>query len=164
MNKDSLDDLRRFVPTESWHSRRQFIESAEKRLRQGGHSYTRVEDGILVSYGWMAQRQSRTYLSEARQWYELPPNTAVLYDFYTHPAYRARGFYASSLLQGLHDAAAVPGTEVIFACVLADNAAPRWWVEKFGGVYQGSLIYDKVLWYEKCSSTAVTDNKSVTLK
>jgi RimJ/RimL family protein N-acetyltransferase len=151
LNKDNEEDLRSFVPTR-WQSQDEFISTALKRLEKGEHCYTRVEDGTLAHYGWMMERQNRSYVTEVHQWLELPPNCAVIYDFYTLPAYRGRGFYPACLLQSLHDAANVPGTQNIHSTVDVTNAVPRFWFEKFGAVQKGRLTYERILWWKRRSS------------
>ena len=108
---------------------------------------------MLVHFGWMAPRQTESNLNIVEQRYRLPDNCAVLYDFYTHPEYRGRGFYPACLLQSAHDAADVPGTELIFLCIVGTDKSTRWWVEKFGARYVGSFFLRVFLGSRKKWST-----------
>jgi RimJ/RimL family protein N-acetyltransferase len=105
------------------------------RLGNGHHLYSRVEDGTLVHYGWLIERQQRAFLPEISQSVEMPDGSAVLFDYYTHPAYRGRGYYNASLRQMAHDAAEIPGTNSIVIGVVADNAASRKGIENAGFEY-----------------------------
>jgi len=86
------------------------------------------------------ERQKISNVFEVEQEFELPPDTAVLFDYYTHPNARGKGLYQQSLLQGLHDAANVPGTRKVFMGVMSDNTPSRHVVEKLGFQYEGSLF------------------------
>lgn len=142
--KDSLEDLQLVSPPDK--SREAQIEEWQKRLRSGEHCYTITRNGALVSYGWMIERQVRCYLPQVSQYFDFPPNSAVLYDFYIDLEHRRSNFYQASLIEALHDAANTPGTEWIYCAVLADDAVPRWWVERLGFTYLCSHFYKRVLW------------------
>ncbi|NNE99625.1 MAG: GNAT family N-acetyltransferase [Pyrinomonadaceae bacterium] len=158
MNVDSVSDLLKYKPVEGWQDTpSQFHQKVLRNFEQGIHSYTCVENGKLLHYGWLVERQEISQVTEVGQEFTLPANTAVLFDYYTDPEGRGRGLYQNSLIQGLHDAARIPGTERIFIGVLADNAASRYVIEKLGFKYEGSLFKKTVLgriskwqnWYPK---------------
>jgi RimJ/RimL family protein N-acetyltransferase len=69
----------------------------------------------------------------------LPRGAAVVYGFYTHPRFRGRGMYASSLARMIRDAAAIPGLGDIYIGVRADNGPSRRVIEKLGFVYERSF-------------------------
>jgi hypothetical protein len=121
----------------------------ERRRAAGEHCYTRVEDDVLVSYGWMIERQLHSWLSCVQQGFEFPPNSAVVYDLYTDPKFRQSCYYQVGLAKSVRDAAAVPGTEWIYVTVLAGDRVPRWWVERLGFAYVCSLYYKRLLWKTK---------------
>jgi RimJ/RimL family protein N-acetyltransferase len=103
----------------------------------------RSEDGLLVHYGWATVGETKGFITEVQHEYQYPPNSAVLWDYYTHPQYRERGFYSTSLRQMLHDVAGREGVEFIYIAVLSDNRASRSVIEKTGFEYQGSIIRRK---------------------
>jgi CelD/BcsL family acetyltransferase involved in cellulose biosynthesis/RimJ/RimL family protein N-acetyltransferase len=141
MRRDSVADLLKYVPAEGWQlTVSQFHKVCLERFENGNHSFTFADDDTLLHYGWLIERQEISDVSEVRQKFELPPNSAVLFDFYTHPKARGRGLYKKSLLQGLHSAAQIAGTEQVFIGVMADNLASRRVIEKTGFVYRGSLF------------------------
>ena len=138
--RDRFEDLVCYAPAERWQPRlTAFLRQAEERLANGDHCYTRVEDGLLVHYGWLVDRKERTFMDEVHQWWTLPPGSAVVYDFYTHPRFRGRGLYASSLGRMIRDAADIPGLDAIYVCVRADNEPSRRVIEKLGFVYDRSF-------------------------
>lgn len=139
-NRDALGDLLQFEEAVDQRSKASFLSDALARLEQGQHVYTTVDTGRLVHFGWLVERQETSFLSEVNQTFTLPPASAVLYDFYTHPSARGRGLYQAAMRQMLRDAVSVPGTEHVFIFVLADNLASRHAIEKVGFQYQGSLF------------------------
>jgi GNAT superfamily N-acetyltransferase len=137
---DALEELLGYEPAEAWQSRQGFLSTALTRIENGLHVYTCTENGRLVHYGWLIERQERSFVSEVRQEYVLPPNSASLFDFYTFPRARGRGLYTLCLRTMLRDAARIPGTEKIIIAVLADNGPSRHVIEKVGFVYECSLF------------------------
>lgn len=141
MNRDCLPDLMAYQPAEAWQLRfSAFLKRVLTGLEHGNHVYTRVEDGRLVHYGWLIERQQKSHLSEVGHDFYLPPESAVLADFYTHPAARGKGLYQHSLRQMVHDASLIVGTKHIFIGVLADNFPSRHVIEKVGFNYRFSFF------------------------
>jgi len=141
MNRDCLPDLMAYQPAEAWQMRfSTFLSRVMSGLENGNHVYTRVEDGRLVHYGWLIERQQKSHLSEVGHDFYLPPESAVLADFYTHPAARGKGLYQHSLRQMVHDASVIPGTRHVFIGVLADNVPSRHVIEKVGFDYLFSFF------------------------
>jgi len=141
MKRDSLSDLLAYRPAEAWQPRlNRFLKSALEGLESGTHVYTYVADGRLLHYGWLIERQLKSFITEVGHDFYLPPDAAVLADFYTHLEARGRGLYRHSLSQMLHDAAMIPGTKHIFIAVLANNLPSRHVIEKVGFAYQFSFF------------------------
>lgn len=149
MRKDHDADLRLFREATQGVSAKARLAEWEQRRSAGEHCYTHVQDDVLVSYGWMIERQAHSWLSNVQQGFEFPPNSAVVYDFYTDPDFRQSGYYQSGVAKAVHDAATVPGTEWIYVTVLAEDRVPRWWVERLGFTYVCSLYYKRTLWKTK---------------
>ena len=144
MNRDCLEDLLKYEPTDSWHlTPSAFHRQAIERLSEGNHVYTRVEAGKLVHYGWLIERQEKSFVTEVNQYITLEPDSASLYDFFTHPLARGKGLYQSAMRQMLHDAVAIPNTRQVYISVLADNIPSRRAIEKIGFEYQCSLYSKK---------------------
>ena len=146
MRRDCLEDLLCYKAAETWQPRLfEFLQIAMQRLEEGEHVYTLVEDGVLVHYGWLIERQDVAYFPEVDQKFRMPPQSAVLYDYFTHPACRGRGLYQGSLREMSSDAANIAGTEFIYISVVAGNAPSRHSIEKAGFEYQSSLHRKVVL-------------------
>jgi CelD/BcsL family acetyltransferase involved in cellulose biosynthesis/RimJ/RimL family protein N-acetyltransferase len=161
MARDRFEDLACYAPAERWQPTTDaFLRSAAERLEDGEHCYTRVEDGVLAHCGWLVDRQETTFMDEVHQPWTLPPGAAVAYGFYTHPRFRGRGMYASSLGRILRDAAAIPGLGDVYICVRADNAPSRRVIEKLGFVYDQSFHERRRLRRVRRWSSAAVDGVS----
>jgi CelD/BcsL family acetyltransferase involved in cellulose biosynthesis/RimJ/RimL family protein N-acetyltransferase len=156
--RDRFEDLACYAPAEGWQPTTDaFLQSAMERLENGEHCYTHVEDGVLAHYGWLIDRQESTFMDEVHQLWTLPPGAAVAYGFYTHPRFRGRGMYASSLARMIRDASAIPGLEAIYICVRADNEPSRRVIEKLGFVYDRSFHERRRFWSPRRSATGAGD-------
>jgi predicted GNAT family acetyltransferase len=139
--KDSLNDLLCYEPADgSERSKQSLLSDVMNRIGAGVRSYTVVRDNRLVHYGWLTERSTQSFITEVQHAYQYPPNSAVMWDFYTHPAYRGQGLYSRSLKQIMSDAAARPGTEFVYIAVLADNTASRKAIERAGFIYHDSIV------------------------
>ncbi len=144
MKRNCLEDLLDYEPAEAWQSSKDvFLREVIEGIEAGAHIYTYAEAGRLLHYGWLIERQSESFLSEVGQKNYLPPHSAVLADFYSHPAARGRGLYKKSLSQMLRDASDIPETKRIYIGVMADNGPSRHVIEKLGFVYQYSFFQQK---------------------
>jgi CelD/BcsL family acetyltransferase involved in cellulose biosynthesis/GNAT superfamily N-acetyltransferase/uncharacterized protein YfkK (UPF0435 family) len=141
MNRDCLEYLLKYEPTESRDlTVSAFHRVSTERLSEGNHVYTKVEAGKLVHYGWLIEKQEKSFISEINQYFTMPPDSAVMFDFYTHPQARGKGFYQASMRQILHEASRIPNLREIYISVLADNGASRHAIEKIGFEYKCSLF------------------------
>ncbi len=139
--KDNLHDLLRYqVADQSERSKQNFLSDVMTRIESGVHCYTVVRDNRLLHYGWLTERSKQSFITEVQHPYQYPPNTAVMWDFYTHPASRGQGLYSQSLRQIMSEAAASPGTDFIYIAVLADNVASRKAIERAGFTYYESIL------------------------
>ncbi len=145
-SRDKLLDLLAFEPSEPGLSRRNFLMSARERLEEGQHAYSLVENGRLVYSGWLIHRQEESFFNEVEQSYRFLPNTAVVYDFYTHPGERGRGLHQAAMRQMLSDAAREDSVQQISVSVLADNGPWRHAIEKMGFRYATSVHYRRRFW------------------
>jgi RimJ/RimL family protein N-acetyltransferase len=140
MNRDNIEDVLKYEPTDSWHlSPVEFYRSVIERLSKGNHIYTKVIDGKLAHYGWLIEREEKSFFFEVNQTYILPPDSAAMFDFFTHPVARGKGLYQSALPQILHEAFQIPETKQVFISVMADNSSSRHCIEKVGFEYVRSF-------------------------
>ena len=147
--RDCWEHLERFVSPGPPISRDACLAEWRRRLAQGEHVFTRVEDGRLVSYGWLLERQKVSRLGWTHQTLTLPDRSAVIYDFYTLPEYRNRDFYQRLLMHVVHEAGRIPETRWVYVGARGDDTVPRWWVERLGFSYCDSYFRERVLWREK---------------
>jgi CelD/BcsL family acetyltransferase involved in cellulose biosynthesis len=139
--QDSLRDLLSYEPADqSERSKQSFLSDVMTRIESGVHPYTVVRGNRLVHYGWLTERSKQSFVTEVQHPYQYPPNSAVMWDFYTHSASRGQGLYSQSLKQIMSDAAAKPGTDFIYIAVLADNTPSRKAIEKAGFIYHESIV------------------------
>lgn len=149
IQKDRWEDLTTYVPVEPGDSLEPRLAEWKRRLTAGEHVYTQMENGKLAMYGWVIERQTVSKLDELKQEVQLPPNCAVIYDFYCLPPYRNRQYYPRMLMHVLHDAAEVPGTEWLHLGITGYNKVPQWWVKRLGLTYCESYFYRRIGWKEK---------------
>lgn len=146
MHRDCLQDLILYAPAEAWQPPRdQFLREVARHLEEGGHVYTHVEGGRLAHYGWLIEGQREAFVSQVGQQLELPPDSAVLYNFYTHPEHRGKGFYQHALAQMTYDAANIAGTKHVYIGALKENATSCQVIEKVGFQYRQSLFQRRCL-------------------
>jgi RimJ/RimL family protein N-acetyltransferase len=148
LRRDHFEDLRSCA---GWSyedmTRDEYLQHVDERRRTGAHHlYSLVEDGVLVHYGWITSRQERAPDAAIGLLFVPPPESAALWDYYTHPSARGRGLYTDSLRQCLHDAVEIDGARQVYIYVYADNAISRRAIEKAGFEYQGSLVMERRLW------------------
>lgn len=146
---NALADLCSFEPIYDWQSRQAFLFESMNRLEAGNRCYTVCADGKLLHAGWLAPSQAESHFSEVNQRFRYPEPGAALYDFFTAPAARRRGYYQRTMCQMLMDLKHESSTFVTYISVLADNVASRRAIEKIGFSYFCSLYRSRVLWREK---------------
>lgn len=146
---NSLSDLLAFEPGESWQSRDAFLSSALARLEQGESVYTVNVDNRLAHCGWMAMNQKESHMSEIQQSMNFPEGSVALYDFYSNPDFRGRGFYRATLRHMLRRAFDVETTRFAYISALADNLPSRHVIEEIGFGYVGSFFLERRLGVEK---------------
>lgn len=129
---NSLGHLLTYRPLFAWQpSRPQFLATASSRLEAGDTCFTRMENGVLAHYGWMGWRKS-IRLDEVSQEQALEQESVVLYDFFTHPSFRGRGYYQTTLNEALSGLRDLPPGTPIYMSVAADNHPSRRVIEKAG--------------------------------
>jgi CelD/BcsL family acetyltransferase involved in cellulose biosynthesis/RimJ/RimL family protein N-acetyltransferase len=146
--RNALADLLCFRPGESWQSKEAFLSSALYRLESGETVYTVRVGDQLAHVGWMVRNQSVSYLTEVQQEVRLPQGNVCLYDFYTHPDFRGKGFYRATIRAMLRDAFSDPSIRHCFISVLADNKPSRHVIEDLGFKHHASFY-----WKQKFGST-----------
>lgn len=149
---NALSDLCSFEPAYDWQSRQAFLLESMNRLEAGNRCYTVCANGKLLHVGWLAPRQTESLFSEINQCFRYPEPGAALYDFFTAPDARRRGYYQRTIYQMLMDLKREGATSIAYISVLAGNVASRRAIENIGFSYFCSLYRTRVLWHEKHES------------
>ena len=145
--RDCLDDLQYYErSSKEQYPPEVYRTLAVERTAQGFHLYTFVEGGRLLHYAWLIERQTRGEDGWVNQVYFPPPETAVLFDHFTHPLARGRGLYFHALCRLLHDARQIEGARQAYVTVFACNGASQHVIEKTGFQHVGSLFKERRLW------------------
>ena len=132
-----------------------YLTMAAERRAQGFHLYTFVEGGRLLHYGWLIERQTRGEDGWVDQVYFPPPDTAVLFDHFTHPLARGRGLYYQALCRLLHDARELARARQAYVTVFGSNGPSRHVIEKVGFHHAGSLFKERrLIWSRRYSVSA----------
>jgi CelD/BcsL family acetyltransferase involved in cellulose biosynthesis len=122
MSRDAIRELLAFEPRGRGRTTQEFDQEAWRRLESGEcHVYTCVQNGRLVHSGWLLERPCNAFLPPRQGTFPFHPESAVLFDFYTHPQARAPELQRASLCQMLHDAATITGVRQIYLCTHADD-------------------------------------------
>ena len=155
LSRDRFEDLDRCT---AWSygnmSREEYLAHVDERRRSGAHHlYSLVENGVLVHYGWLTSRQERAPDAAIGLAFVPPPDSAGLWDYYTHPSARGRGLYADSLRQCMHDAVEIDGARQVFIYVYGDNAVSERAIRRAGFVCHGSLVIERRLFRTKRYAT-----------
>ncbi len=130
--RDSVEHLKQYEPAGPADPDRQaFCRLAIERLEAGQHAYTFVENGQLRHVAWLIARQEQA-ASAWGQPYTLEPQSAVLYDDYTHPSARRRGLQRQSIVQRAKDAVTTWSADWVYSSVLGHNGSWRRNLERLG--------------------------------
>lgn len=146
--RNRFDDLQYYERSSKYQpSPDVYRKMALERRAQGFHLYTFVQQGRLLHYGWLIERQTRGEDDWVEQVYFPPPDTSVLFDHYTHPAARGRGLYFQALCRLLHDARDLAGARQAYVTVYGSNRPSRHVIEKVGFQHEGSLYKERRLFW-----------------
>jgi len=113
-------------------SPQELMMSVTSRLHSGAIPYTRVEQGVLAHYGWVLERQYFAADEALGLGYRLPPATASLFDFRTHPVARGKGLYKRTLSQIVSELRGRSDIEQLHISAYSDNAVSRHVIETVG--------------------------------
>jgi len=146
LRRDCFDDLDYYAQCERGQmSPETFRRENTKRQILGYHLYTLVQDGRLVFYAWLVDRQARSEDPVLGQVFFPPTDASVIFDCYTHPVDRWKGIYHRALCQILHDARDITQARQACMAAYADNRISCHVIEKLGFHYIGSMIKQRRL-------------------
>lgn len=144
---DQPADLERYADgARDGMSRPELLALFRRRLTEGWHVVTRVDDGRLIHAGWWlgpdavahAGQEGRLPLDPLYP-IRLDPGTAFLSDGWTDPVARGQGLHPASLALRAALAAREPGTKALATAVLASNPVSRRNLERAGFVPKASV-------------------------
>ncbi|MGB7542695.1 MAG: GNAT family N-acetyltransferase, partial [Burkholderiales bacterium] len=141
------EDLLLYEECNPWLDRRQLLSAALKRFSSGETLYSASRDGKLLHYGWVAPGGQSHFLQGVNATFKSPSDSAVLYDFFTHPEYRRQGLYQRNLRQILRDLGGA-GVRKAFIGVLEGNEGSRRAIENVGFALYRSFRRRRILWIE----------------
>lgn len=121
VHRDDWSHLEKFEVTEHWLTRDTFLATAAERLSQGEHVYTIADAERLLSYGWLVPRQEASWLPAVGQELRYPPGAAVMYNAYTHPAARGRGYNGLVTQARIADAFIEFGAQAVYTAIEPNN-------------------------------------------
>jgi len=140
------ENLLLYDECDPWLGRRQLLAQALKRFSSGETLYSVSREGKLIHFGWVAAGTQKHTLQGVRVTISLPSDSVVLYDFFTHPAYRRQGLYQRNLRQILRDLADA-GTRTAFIGILKSNEGSRRAIESVGFSLHRSFGRRRILWF-----------------
>jgi GNAT superfamily N-acetyltransferase len=159
MRRNAVEDLAFYQPTDfDQMPPDRFRAVARERIAGGHHLFTTVEQGLLIQYGWLIDRQTRAEDAELGQVFFPPPESAALYDYWTHPSARGRGLHFAALCQRLHDARDRAHAERAYTYIYSDNAASIRGALKVGFTQQGSLVTTRRFFVRSRFAIPATDD------
>jgi hypothetical protein len=91
--RNSMDDLRCFTPTETWHDKEAFLKSALAKLGAGVTAYTLSENGVLAFVAWISADSEKSHFGSVQQTVYYPEKTSNSYEGYVHPGFRGRQLF-----------------------------------------------------------------------
>ncbi len=150
LRRDYFEDLQYYERSEREQMTPvDYRRESQRRMAQNYHLYTLIEDGKLLFYGWLVDRQGRSEDPLMGQVFFPPSDASVVFDCYVHPAARGRGLYSQALCQMLRDAHWLAQAGQICIGVFADNLVSRHVIDKCRFCYIGSMIKERRLWVVK---------------
>lgn len=130
---DAWTDLNSYRPAGPGDAPTERVHADAAARRQGGaHLYSLVEGDEICHYSWLMTRGEAPGV-EFQPPFVLPAGAAFLWDDYTRPSARGRGYHSASLRRRLRDASE-QGCRIAYIAVAHDNVPSRRNIERAGFV------------------------------
>lgn len=129
------------------------LRAGRERLKRGDALYLARQDGALAHVAWKGARTELVAAYELGERCRIPlaAPAELIYDCWTPPAARGRGYYPATLRRLAQTPA--PGHTAVWIYCLSDNAASRRGIEKAGFALRHRMW--RVTWlgrWERCGT------------
>jgi hypothetical protein len=121
VGRNRRDHFERFAKHARHLDRGTFLSTCERRILAGEQIYTVCPGEVLLAYAWMVPNQSRSWLTEVRRELRYPERSCVMYDAYTFPEARRRGYNTLLVRARIADAFLRFGAVSVFTSLVAGN-------------------------------------------
>ena len=121
VGRNRRDHLERFPKHAQHLDRGVFLSTCERRIAAGEQVYTVCPGEVLLAYAWMVPNQSRSWLTAVRRELRYPERSCVMYNDYTFPGVRGRGYNKLLTRARIADAFLRFGAASVFTSVEAGN-------------------------------------------
>ncbi len=145
VHSQHAEDLLRYDGFNRWLGRNELLTQALRRFSTGERLYSITRGDKLVLYGWLAPGGRTHRLDHVEATFVSKSDCAIIYDFFTNPAFQRQGFYQRALRQVLRDLAA-SGVKEAYVGVMKDNVASRRGIEKVGFRLTRTFRKKRILW------------------
>jgi GNAT superfamily N-acetyltransferase len=132
-------------------------EAVNTRLNQGEICGTAWFNSEIVSYCWVAFRQAE--VGEINRIISLRDNELYLYDAFTRPEYRGKGFFPALLAAVLRFARSQGYTRALIFS-LRDNRSSVRGIDKAGFYLLKSIYFIKIMGLSSCLSGRIKGNEA----
>jgi hypothetical protein len=140
VQRDHIADLLSYAPTDAHDaSRQEFLSAALAGIEAGGHTYSVVENGALVSYA-MLSHADKASLPELRQAQIFPPGALLIEGLYARSSPQRQQLAQELVVRIAGDASPIDAAEFVYVAVRADDAALLRSIESAGFEYQSSVF------------------------
>ena len=121
VGRNRRDHLERFAKVAQRLDRGPFLSTCERRIAAGEQVYTVCPDRVLLAYAWMVPNQSQSWLTAVRRELRYPERSCVMYNAYTLPEARGRGYNTLLTRARIADAFLRFGAASVFTSVETGN-------------------------------------------
>lgn len=148
INKQRYSDLLKYTESNPWLSLNRLLSDAMNRFSSGDVLYSIIQEDVLTHWGWLTKGGKVHRFTEVDMTFRSPPNSYILYDFYTEPKFRKQKLYQSNLYKMIEDSFN-SGAEEVFIGVAKGNIASKKAIEHVGFTLFRTFSKRKVLFFTK---------------
>jgi GNAT superfamily N-acetyltransferase len=139
LSVDAIDHLLAYAADSNGPSAQEFMSDAMRRIAQGSHFFSCVEDGRLLHVAWLTPRPDEQLLNETAGAATWPAGSGLIDGLYTAAGAQGRGLMALSL-RAIVNAAQAQKVSRLFVVVESRDAAAISQIESAGFVLERRMI------------------------